>query len=65
MQCADEPGFPSRPFASLGEGDYACTHCGWMQTSFRAGLLELARCATWLDQDERGRYTAIASGAAL
>lgn len=68
MKCADEGGFPVRPFLPTGKPDefadgkvdYACAHCGWLQTSFAAGLRELVNLATWHDDAERERYRALA-----
>lgn len=59
MKCADEPGFPVRDF-HMDNGDGTCSHCGWMQTSFEAGVRELANLATWHDPQARAEYERIA-----
>ncbi len=48
MRCADEAGWPERIFNPV-DGDWACAHCGWMQSSLQDGCYELCVSATWHD----------------
>lgn len=64
MQCADE-GLALRIFSPIGDGDYVCRHCGWMQVSAAAGAAELCRSAKWHDEAAHDRYAAIARDAGL
>lgn len=63
MACADED-FAEREFIPQGEPgefkdgkvDYACAHCGWLQTSTAAGARELLTSATWHSDEARREF---------
>jgi hypothetical protein len=63
MQCASEPGFPMRTF-HMEDGDGTCAECGFMQTSFAAGLQEMANLATWANASDREKLANHARNAA-
>jgi hypothetical protein len=69
MRCADE-NFSLRTFLVVevlenGELDYACEHCGWLQTSVASGAAELCRSATWHDEAAYQRYAEVARSGGL
>lgn len=62
MACADED-FAMREFALIGHDaqgkpDYACKHCGWMQSSAAAGAAELLANASWESDEAREEFLA-------
>ena len=63
MGCADE-GFQEREFALMDTAadaaDYVC-ECGWMQSSPRAGGMELLRCATWHSDTAKSAFALLVS----
>ncbi|MWL91876.1 MULTISPECIES: hypothetical protein [Cupriavidus] len=65
MACSDED-FAEREFAQVavsesGKPDFACKHCGWLQSSTAAGAAELIAHGTWHSEEGRAEFAAKAA----
>lgn len=65
MACADED-FAEREFTQVavsepGKPDFACKHCGWLQSSTADGAAELLEHGTWHSEEGRAEFAAKAA----